>query len=325
MYTEYNKQFNVNIIEIKKLLDFWNLSLDNNVQNVKNMASIVLAERLKINIDSNEFFLYVENTLLDEKKGTFSTAEKNSKFGPLYLYMCLYYEIKTESDYALKLMSKYNLDTITLKQLFDFDFNYNFIETQIPIILYKYIENNAKSASTAWPTLSGISIQNYAERWTDESISTYHNPNYYYNSDGGDCTNFASQCLYAGGLPMTSYVGEENNDGYVDTDTRWFYFNNNSSSGHSIATCWVRVKELYNYLSPHYACGERLANSGMTPFLNKGFLLQGRHLLGSYKHSVIVTIVNNNVCYCAHSSQRHDEPISTFYSGFYKCREVQVY
>lgn len=325
LYTEYNKQSENNIKEISKLLDFWNLSFDDNIETVKNIASTILTDRTKISIDSNDFFVYVKETLLDEKNGAFSNAEKDSEYGPLYLYMCLCYEIKTESDYAYKLLSKYNPEKITLNQLFDFDFDYNFSETQVPIILYNYIENNAKSASTAWPALNGNSIQQYAETWTNESYSTYHNPNYIYISDGGDCTNFASQCLFAGGLPMTSYVGEENNNGYTDTDTRWFYFNNNTSSGYSIATCWVRVSELYNYLSPHYACGERLANSGMTPYLNKGFLLQGRNLIGSYKHSVIVTKVNNSIRYCAHSSQRHDEPISTFYSGFYKCREVQVY
>ncbi|MBQ8927073.1 MAG: RICIN domain-containing protein [Oscillospiraceae bacterium] len=32
-----------------------------------------------------------------------------------------------------------------------------------------------------------------------------YNPDYHnYNPDGGDCANFVSQCLYAGGLPMTS-------------------------------------------------------------------------------------------------------------------------
>ena len=63
----------------------------------------------------------------------------------------------------------------------------------------------------------------------------------------------------------------------------------------------------------------------MTPYLNKGFLLQGKHLVGKYKHSVIITKKNGNVCYCSHTSDRKDEPISTFYNGFHKYRVVQTY
>ncbi len=325
LYSEYNNQKNDNLSEITKLLRFWNLSPNDNMETIKCLAAKVLNERFNIDIDSKDFISFVKAHLLDEKSGIVSVAEKDAEFGPLYLYMCIYYEILTESDYATKLLMHYKYDTITLSQLFDFDFNYNFSDTQIPILLYNYIENNAKAASTAWPSLYGYVIQQYAETWSNENNSTYHNPNYIFISDGGDCTNFASQCLYAGGLPMTSYVGEENNNGYVDTDTRWFYFSNNTSSGYSIATSWVRVKELYNYLSPHYACGEHIANATMSPYLNRGFLLQGKPLIGSYKHSVIITLNGNNVYYCAHSSQRHNEPISTFYSAYYKCRVVQVY
>lgn len=324
LYYQYNVQKEQNTKETTKLLDFWNISVTDNIQELKNEAAIVLKEEKNISIDSDSFFPFVSKTLLDEENSIVSIAEKDAKFGSLYVYMCLYYEIATSSNYAKELLSSYKYDTITIKQLLDFDFKYNFSETQVPLLLRNYIETYNRAASSAWPALYGNSIQQYADTWTNENNITYHNPNYIYLPNE-DCTNFASQCLHAGGLPMTSYVGEENNNGYVDTDTRWFYFTNNTSSGYSIATCWVRVAELYNYLSPHYACCEKLANDNMTPYLNKGFLLQGKHFIGSYKHSVIVTIYNNDVCYCAHSNPKHHKNISVFYDGFYKCRVVQVY
>ena len=84
--------------------------------------------------------------------------------------------------------------------------------------------------------------------------------------------------------------------------------------------------DLYSYLSPNYAVFETSNGDTMSPYLNKGFLLQGKHIIASYSHSVIVTKDSSNaLCYCAHSSPRLDEPISTFYDGFSKYRVVQVY
>ena len=92
-----------------------------------------------------------------------------------------------------------------------------------------------------------------------------------------------------------------------------------------MATCWSRVVELYTYLSPHYATHEALANTGMNSYLNKGFVLQGRQFLGTYKHSVIIVSVNGTLKFCAHSNKRRDENLSTFYDGFYMCRVIQMY
>ena len=44
----------------------------------------------------------------------------------------------------------------------------------------------------------GAAIE-YAQKYAYDYNSDYKN----YNSSGGDCANFVSQCLYAGGLAMT--------------------------------------------------------------------------------------------------------------------------
>ena len=55
----------------------------------------------------------------------------------------------------------------------------------------------------------------YAEKWAFS-----RNPKYYnFDSLGGDCTNFASQCLYAG-APVMNYT----------KDLGWFYINLNNRS-----------------------------------------------------------------------------------------------
>lgn len=68
----------------------------------------------------------------------------------------------------------------------------------------------------------------YAEKW-----AYGRNPKYLdFATLGGDCTNFISQCLFAGGMIMN----------YTPT-FGWFYNNGNSKS-----PSWTGVEQLYNFL-----------------------------------------------------------------------------
>lgn len=59
------------------------------------------------------------------------------------------------------------------------------------------------------------------------------NPNYYnFDSVGGDCTSFASQCMYAGAKLM-NYTKEKG----------WYYIDGNHKS-----PSWSGVEFLYNFL-----------------------------------------------------------------------------
>ena len=69
----------------------------------------------------------------------------------------------------------------------------------------------------------------YAHRWAFQ-----RNPKYYdYEDIGGDCTNFASQCLYAGSGVMD-----------FTPDFGWYYLNANDK-----APAWTGVEYFYRYLT----------------------------------------------------------------------------
>ena len=69
---------------------------------------------------------------------------------------------------------------------------------------------------------------NYAHRW-----AYGRNPMFYdYENIGGDCTNFASQCILAGGGVMN----------YTPT-WGWYYINANEK-----APAWTGVEYLYRFL-----------------------------------------------------------------------------
>ena len=77
----------------------------------------------------------------------------------------------------------------------------------------------------------------YAKKW-----AYGRNPKYYDFSDlGGDCTNFASQCIYAGSGVMN----------YTPT-YGWYYISVNNR-----APAWTGVDELYRFLTTNRGAGPR--------------------------------------------------------------------
>lgn len=73
-----------------------------------------------------------------------------------------------------------------------------------------------------------IKAVEYAHKWAME-----RNPKYYdFEKIGGDCTNFASQCIFAG-------AGVVNRN----PDTGWFY-----ESTSTRAPAWTGVEELHRFL-----------------------------------------------------------------------------
>lgn len=71
-------------------------------------------------------------------------------------------------------------------------------------------------------------VLKYAKKW-----AFLRNPKYYnFDNNGGDCTSFASQCIYAGSNTMN-----------YTKDFGWYYINGNNKS-----PSWSGVEFLYNFL-----------------------------------------------------------------------------
>lgn len=152
-----------------------------------------------------------------------------------------------------------------------------------------------------------------------------YNPNYpNYNNMGGDCTNFVSQCVYDGGMPMR--VGS--------TDAYWYY----NSSGRSPSWAgadyfmrhWTKVRSSSYYgrayevriYTPDYIINNK---SAFGSFLSIGDIVQV--LDGSNSeaaHSIIVSQKTNNtsIKYCAHTNDTLNGDIFTFIANQSKTRWV---
>jgi len=142
----------------------------------------------------------------------------------------------------------------------------------------------------------------YAKKW-----SYGRNPDFYnFDNIGGDCTNFASQCIYAGAGVMnyTSVFG-------------WFYKTANDRT-----PSWTGVQYLYDFL---------VGNNGVGPFaedaplnrLEVGDIIQLGRATGDYYHSpVIVGIDRGNIYVAAHSYDAFGIPLDSY--GFEQARGIHI-
>ena len=125
-----------------------------------------------------------------------------------------------------------------------------------------------------------------------ETFALKPNPNYKsFEGTGGDCTNFASQILYAGGVKQTK---------------AWAPYTNP----------WVRVEDLYLYLTTH-KLGTKLPNENS---LSKGCLIQFyTPQIGRFFHNGFITyeLPNNDYLYCCHSYNKLNYPLSQIFPNRY--------
>ena len=137
----------------------------------------------------------------------------------------------------------------------------------------------------------------YAERW-----AYGRNPEYYDFSElGGDCTNFASQVLYAGSGVMnyTRIYG-------------WYYISLNDR-----APAWTGVNELYRFLVNNQGPGPQAIVTGLDR-IEKGDIIQLRFESEElFDHSPVVTDAGlhtpDTILLAAHSRDARCRPLSSYY------------
>ncbi|MDR0986930.1 MAG: amidase domain-containing protein [Ruminococcus sp.] len=136
----------------------------------------------------------------------------------------------------------------------------------------------------------------YAQKW-----ALSRNPRYYdFENIGGDCTNFASQALFAG-------YGEQN---YKPT-FGWYY-----NSLHDRAPAWSSTEYLYNFLTTNKGAGPKAREVKIFE-VQPGDLVQLSFRDGVYTHTPFITEVGNpatlaNIKVAAHSDDSINRPLSTY-------------
>ena len=137
----------------------------------------------------------------------------------------------------------------------------------------------------------------YAHQW-----AYGRNPLFYdYEKLGGDCTNFASQCIYAGSgiMHFTPVYG-------------WYYIDANQK-----APAWTGVEYLWNFLTRRGASAGPMGEPCEIQDLRPGDLVQLSFQGERYQHSPIVVAAGwpatpENILLAAHSYDADNRPLATY-------------
>ena len=149
----------------------------------------------------------------------------------------------------------------------------------------------------------------YARKWAFS-----RNPQYYnFNRLGGDCTNFASQCLFAG-APTQNFT----------PTFGWYY-----RSLENRAPAWTGVEFFYRFLIDN-AKGDGVGD-GEGPFaqeidfsqLREGDFVQFGRMTGDFYHTpIIVGFANGVPLVAAHSNDAFNRPINTYQYVQIRCLRI---
>ncbi len=131
----------------------------------------------------------------------------------------------------------------------------------------------------------------YARRW-----ALSRNPAYYdFQNIGGDCTNFASQCIFAGAGVMN----------YTPT-MGWYYRSINDR-----APAWSGVQYLHNFLVNNRTVGPY---GSVVPQekAQPGDIVQLGTREGNFYHSPVIIAVKPQILVAAHTFDAIDRPLSSY-------------
>ena len=155
-----------------------------------------------------------------------------------------------------------------------------------------------------------IKAVEYAEKWAFSRNSRFGN----FDDMGGDCTNFASQCIYAGCGVMnyTKNIG--------------WYFN----SMHDRSAAWSGVEFLYKFLknntSKENSPGPYAEETNIAQ-IQLGDIIQLGDNTGHFYHSLVVTGKNSgndidSVFVTTHTYDSYMRPLNSYVISQYRCLHI---
>lgn len=133
---------------------------------------------------------------------------------------------------------------------------------------------------------------NYAKLWATKRNTKYYD----FSKIGGDCTNFASQCLYSG-VNVMNYT----------PFTGWYY-----NSPNDRAPAWTSVEYFYKFITTNKEIGPYGKEVTISKILPADFI---QLKIGkNFHHTLIITKIDNNQIYVsAHSNDVYDKPLSEYF------------
>lgn len=149
-------------------------------------------------------------------------------------------------------------------------------------------------------------VVDYARKWAFS-----RNPNYYnFDPVGGDCTSFASQCIFAGSRKMN-----------YTKDFGWYYINGNNKS-----PSWSGVPYLYQFLKNNKGAGPQAVETTQNK-IELGDIAQLSFDGEEFGHTLVIVKIENKftlsgIKIASHTLDSYEKPISEY--SFVKIRWLHI-
>jgi hypothetical protein len=140
---------------------------------------------------------------------------------------------------------------------------------------------------------SGSRSAAYAKKYATSPNSKYH-------TFSSDCTNFASQCLFAGNKYMQGYTEPKKGGKVVSISSKWYYFGEKSNT-YACSTSWVRCSGSKAFVNYWYGSkvGTFSSLANVRKNVSVGDVIQITLKDGTLKHSIIVSEKSSTEIRCA--------------------------
>lgn len=207
-------------------------------------------------IDVNTNFGNIENYSEKDNKITLSVQELVT-----YRWFDSAYSSKIETSVFStehSMVFENNSDGIVLiKDLYD-EYDITGIDTSEKVcVTEKVPEPSAPSSkSLSYASFSVSAMKTYANKYTSSSNDyTYYNKQYKnYNNSGGDCCNYVSQCLKAGGMKSFSTWTYDNNDTPCNNSSHSATTSHTCTSDDTLGKAWRSCTYFISAIRENYSC-----------------------------------------------------------------------
>ena len=137
----------------------------------------------------------------------------------------------------------------------------------------------------------------YARRWAFRRNPAYYN----FDELGGDCTNFVSQCVYAGANVMN-----------FTPDTGWYYISSNLR-----APAWTSVRFFYEFITKNEGPGPYGYETDISELLPGDVVQLAYRDESTFEHTLLVVgrgriVTPQNLRLAAHSNDAFGRTLSSY-------------
>jgi len=208
------------------------------------------------------------------------------------------YNLKYLKDNYKNIQEKAKSQNINIKHV------NSYIEAYENVLAMKNTPSSrAPSAVNASGLFSyGTAVQYANDHW---SKSSYNEDYPDWSSEGGDCANFISQCLYAGGMPMKGTPGTQ---AAAENFANWFSKGNKRVTK-NVSSTWRGADAFRHYWQTN-AIGYKKFDSYTTAAYDYGYIGYAVSILtstGRAAHTLIIVDygAGSDLIYAAHSGETH--------------------